>query len=983
MIAITACAVTAFAEKSKSTKDTFDSSELSAWWINPSDGTKVDTENKWLAIEADKDTAVQRLYYEQGTEGQTEPVTIPANGMLYFDSSVKFTVSDNLTFEGGSDAKIGLWAYCKDDADGSPTNLVVCAGVKSNDSIVKKLFLTTTKIDANKFYRVTVKAMPIGSAFYGFGIYVDGEPVVIDTAADTETFAVATGFVSSDLNSTAQSYEANHALFPSLIYGVGRETLTAVGFIGTGIVDNVDFTDELPTDIPGDATTQAIAWEGSFKSITVTAGGKEYPLDLSGTSQNLEFEVGTTTFTIEAVPADGYAIVGSTVGEKNVGDEIKIEAYEIAFTVDGVPYKTFGDAVTAAISAGKPLVLAKSYSGDPLVIVGDLTLDLAGKTITTEDGEYAIVVNTDCQLTIVDSSEGSGCIETGSDGAIMAMGAVVIRGGKIAGLIEETATFFGGSVIKKGTEESFPYTLGDDTLGAELDEGYWVVGPKGAEKTPLQIFLEAIAAIDGEGTVTLTENITLDAPVAISGKSVTINGEYTITANGRAFNVSNGAVLTVAADTTIKATGATCAIFLIPNTTGDDTYTESNASTATVNVYGTVIYDGTSTPAAIQDNGNSIYGDAIINVYDGGLVENKVDAAIYKPGKGSINISGGTVRGTYAGIQAKSGAINISGGQVIAAAADSTPTEPFNNGANPSGCALQLEGNGAYAGGVTLTVTGGELISQQAKAIYAYGAPEKIGAITVSGGKLTVVNTEKPAIEVVKGVTVKVSGDAELNGAELTTDFIDITPEEGFEKAWVAGATEGYVKAGTQKTASEEPTIPTEEGTIEKDQEGNYVVTPAQGTNTVDITNLPTNAKVIVPGSIDKINGLSEGAKVIVKNGDYDITDACTITEGTITLNSEAVVTVGTEQIPVKPAIAEEVMVDEEKVAPFNGTDTIAVKAIPGLKYTLVAGDEPGAVTTPASAPVTATGTGVKLVVDSAKFTAQGAKAFFKVQVSK
>ena len=566
MIAVAACAVTAFAEKSE--KDTFDSSDLSAWWINPSEDTKVDTENNWLDINTDKDHVVQRLYNDgQDISGNPYPEKILSNGMLYFDSRVKFTISDSLSFEGGADAKIGLWAYSKDD--GEPTNLVVCAGVKNGTGIGKEIFLTTTEIKADTFYRVTVKAMPIGSDKYGFGIYVDGVPVVIDTTADTETFAVATGFELSDLNATAQSYEKINALFPSLIDGTGYDELTAVGFIGTGIVDDVDFTDELPEDIPGDATTQAFAWTGNFESIKVeTDGGEKFQLDLSSTSQNLEFKAGTKTFTIEAVPADGYAIVGSTVGEKNVGDKIKIEAYEIAFTVDGVPYQNLTEALAAA-TATQGAVLKLFDDIEPFSFAGDLFLDLNGHNISAGyDGSITIDSGS---LTITNSQVGVGGIVaagTSEIGASIYTEAVTcpvtIYDGQYAGAI------YGNPVTLYPGVKFVDYDPNDETITivdgyeATFDEstGYWTITKKETKNFIIEIvdgdkyesFAEALANAKDGDTLKLLGDVTGDGvkidksiTVDFGGFIYTVNAELVGSPNtkSQAFNLVQGKTITL------------------------------------------------------------------------------------------------------------------------------------------------------------------------------------------------------------------------------------------------------------------------------------------------------------------------------------------------------------------------------------------------------------------------------------------------------
>jgi hypothetical protein len=170
-------------------------------------------------------------------------------------------------------------------------------------------------------------------------------------------------------------------------------------------------------------------------------------------------------------------------------------------------------------------------------------------------------------------------------------------------------------------------------------------------------------------------------------------------------------------------------------------YGNGSPGSAQLDVYGTLkvsacLLDGHAY-AAISGNGTAGKGGTVINIYQGALVENPFDPAIYIPQDGVVNVYGGTIKGKASAIAIKSGNLNISGGTLRATGPNSAPTEGFSNGVNASGAAIQIESNTDYTGNINVNITGGAIISANGYALYEYlgkGTDTAVTAIIINGG---------------------------------------------------------------------------------------------------------------------------------------------------------------------------------------------------------------------------------------------------------
>lgn len=248
---------------------------------------------------------------------------------------------------------------------------------------------------------------------------------------------------------------------------------------------------------------------------------------------------------------------------------------------------------------------------------------------------------------------------------------------------------------------------------------------------------DAIAAVPNNGTVVLSADTTLAAPIKIEdGKDVTIdlNGKTLATNGANAIEMTSG-VITLT-NGTINAVGGDVLNLdtrvsngQIEVNIGEDVVLTSDdyccvyvAGNVVINTAGKLAVTGVY--SAIQGNGNSNSAGTIVNITGGEI--SATDVGIYLPQDGEVNISGGTIIGTSA-IYCKSGKLNISGGEFIANG-EAKEYEFNGNGCNFTGDALVVD-NCNYPGGTpVVTISGGNFVSAHNKAIgsYSYGEGEPL-----------------------------------------------------------------------------------------------------------------------------------------------------------------------------------------------------------------------------------------------------------------
>ena len=231
-----------------------------------------ETNTKYLAL----DTNGSELQRAIPAAGQT----IAADG-TYIDTLVQFTPSESApTADDLTGAKLAIWLGV--DSEHNTTNLCVAGGFYEGaeledgiptaaPSVSPKTYKLSGTYDPSTWYRLTVKAIKFveagGSVYVGFQISIDGTPLTTDTAAYDSNAMVAFGFMSAET-----SLLTGNLLVPSAYAALDDNTLTAVGFKGTGALDDFVVTTEAPTFTPAGGDDYKVVIDDSDVVITPQAG---------------------------------------------------------------------------------------------------------------------------------------------------------------------------------------------------------------------------------------------------------------------------------------------------------------------------------------------------------------------------------------------------------------------------------------------------------------------------------------------------------------------------------------------------------------------------------------------------------------------------------------------------------------------------------------------------------------------------------------
>ena len=252
------------------------------------------------------------------------------------------------------------------------------------------------------------------------------------------------------------------------------------------------------------------------------------------------------------------------------------------------------------------------------------------------------------------------------------------------------------------------------------------------------------AAVANGGEIKLTADVTVDADVTINEATTLDLGGKTLTSDAGGFDVykdftlKNGTVNTATWGVWVQS-GAKFTLEADAAVNADQNTTLTNAPAlivvqegTTLDIYGKATAKGEN--FAVSGNGSNGQGGVVLNVYEGAEITSPEGIALYFPNTATLNISGGTVKGT-SGAYIKSGSATISGGSIIANGAQAN-YEYYGNGANSTGDALIIDKCNYPGGDPTVSITGGTFTSTNAKAVGSYvgnGAAEPVTAF-VSGG---------------------------------------------------------------------------------------------------------------------------------------------------------------------------------------------------------------------------------------------------------
>ena len=548
----TACALGAFAASFTDTKATFESLAVDAaldvtkddlgnpvgttgtsaqWYTADAAGletkvaayeTPADGNNKYLNIESTS-KPLYRLVHGMVTPDVATASTADM-GEVYIDTLVQFTAGDPEMAAEEAGAKLALWV-CGNDADGNPaatTNFLVKAGCFDNgvfkSATYTMLPATDMTFEKDAWYRLTVKTIAnvgldtLETPYQGFVVFVDG------VALKPQGYGQLASL-------TGGAYDNRFADAIVLSMVADNSKLAAVGFSGTGAIDEVAFT-STPPNFADDAKKFTLTWTEGVASITYG----DVTIDMGDTDKSVELDV-VAGKTIDVTYEVGY-VADWTAPEIKAGATVAVKAALAGCSyVDAqgktVFAKTLADALDKAAGAKVTLSVDAEREEAYAVESGHVSIDLAGKTI------YGAFTVSGGSLTIDDSVGG---------GKVVAEKTVITFAGGVTKLL---AGSYDGEIAFDSDEEfslellqisnGVKVTFADvaDLLAetqelSELADGYYTVKAKTEEPTvkpvkPGEDSVE-VEAEDADAAAEMVE-ITVPADV-VAGLNTTEQDNY-------------------------------------------------------------------------------------------------------------------------------------------------------------------------------------------------------------------------------------------------------------------------------------------------------------------------------------------------------------------------------------------------------------------------------------------------------------------------
>lgn len=304
---------------------------------------------------------------------------LPAGG-LYIDTMVQFTPTE----DGGApdttgDDKLAIWLNVDSSGEAPVTNLMVKASVVDDQGTRTPTTFTLTNagaVKAGEWYRLTVKAIgdiTESDDVPGFQILLDGALMVADKMTVTEEYAELLG--NDDINSKT--------VFASLS---SAATLQAVGFKGSGALDNLAFSETEPQPTPGPEF--AVDWGAS--GVTAVWGATPPTADELAAIQAWATANGLSAAQVAGETGAAAYLLGMTT----VPSEVP------ALSITSIDQTAGGWTVTVACSAqsdlskvnGKLTVKTATSLGEAWVVQTYDTSNLAfaeGKAVITVTADTA------------------------------------------------------------------------------------------------------------------------------------------------------------------------------------------------------------------------------------------------------------------------------------------------------------------------------------------------------------------------------------------------------------------------------------------------------------------------------------------------------------------------------------------------------------------------------------------------------------------
>lgn len=354
-----------------------------------------------------------------------------------------------------------------------------------------------------------------------------------------------------------------------------------------------------------------------------------------------------------------------------------------------------------------------------------------GVGVNYENGTFTAKPNMAAQ--IVDAGGGSVAAYAGHYDAIAAA-----KDGETVILLSDRKNFVTNTINANITIDLNGKTL---SVGSNVSEMFKANGEVTIQNGTITSDM-ACAIVNAYNKLTL-KNVKITGVTGDSGKNLV--------------NVYSNAEVTIDKDTVLTASGSNGAAVFI----GQDADAKY-----TLNVYGKVIRESKS--FAISGNG-SYEGTTTINIYDGAEVRS-ASIAIYHPQAGVINVNGGLVEG-YCAIGIKSGSLNIKGGTVRGTANDHMLDDSNSTSGTIiyDGSAIVVDSHTDYKGDVNIKISGSAFIQSRCstgiREIGNDAGKTNVKGLSISGGTV-LSGGGKDAVQV-REVT---KNNVSITGGSFSTD---------------------------------------------------------------------------------------------------------------------------------------------------------------------------------------------------------------------
>ena len=336
--------------------------------------------------------------------------TIDSAKGLYIDTMVQFTPTEDggepNTVDGD---KLAIWLNVDSSGEVPVTNLMVRAAQwddnGSSTFFTKKTFVLTGAgdISPSTWYRLTVKAIAncdrrtknenYTSSITGFQIYLDNtlltttEPAFADGYLNLATAADEWGWLDSSVEQDAEvlALMRGRTLIPSLAGDETAATLQAVGFKGSGALDNLAITEAEPQPTPGPEF--AVDWGAS--GVTAVWGATPPTADELAAIQAWATANGLSATQVSGETGAAAYLLGMT----------KVPSEVPALSITSIDQTAGGWTVTVACSAqpdlskvnGKLTVKTATSLGEAWVVQ---TYDTSNLTFAEGKAVITVTANT-------------------------------------------------------------------------------------------------------------------------------------------------------------------------------------------------------------------------------------------------------------------------------------------------------------------------------------------------------------------------------------------------------------------------------------------------------------------------------------------------------------------------------------------------------------------------------------------------------------